>query len=173
MTEIRSEDEVFRAFRLTQFEAQDLSDGQLLGAFLRVIVEMLSRDQSGAVVAHMRHQADMAEVMLRHHAPSGRRHPGGIPGAGIITASIRHLTTRRRRPATQRPRRTRRLRRVKRWTALSSTTATMSKYPSRQSGSWSRRGCGTRAAQATAPWRRIRYPYSRAQGGHPGARPAH
>ena len=52
MTEIRSEDEVYRAFRLTQFEAQRLSDGQLLGALLRVIVEMLSRDQSGAVVEH-------------------------------------------------------------------------------------------------------------------------
>ena len=64
MTEIRSEDEVFRAFRLTQFEAQDLSDGQLLGAFLRVIAEMLSRDQSGAVVEHLRKQADLAEALL-------------------------------------------------------------------------------------------------------------
>ncbi len=64
MTELRSECEVFRAFRLTQFEAQRLGDGQLLGALLRVIVEMLSRDQSGAVVEHLRKQADLAEAML-------------------------------------------------------------------------------------------------------------
>ncbi len=64
MTEFRSEDEVFRAFRLTQFEAQRLGDGQLLGGLLRFVVEMLSRDQSGAVVALLRHQADLAEAML-------------------------------------------------------------------------------------------------------------
>ena len=78
MTEIRSEDEVFRAFRLTQFEAQRLGDGQLLGAFLRVITEMLSRDQSGAVVALLRHQADLAEAMLPPRAerpPVQKRHP--------------------------------------------------------------------------------------------------
>ncbi len=78
MTEIRSEDEVFRAFRLTQFEAQRLSDGQLLGALLRVITEMLSRDLSGAVVEHLRHQADLAEAMLPSRAerpPPPQWHP--------------------------------------------------------------------------------------------------
>jgi len=72
MTEIRSEDEVFRAFRLSQLEAAALTDGQLLGALLRVVTEMLSRDQSGTVVEHMRHQADLAEAML---APSAERPP--------------------------------------------------------------------------------------------------
>ncbi len=78
MTEIRSEDEVFRAFRLTQCEADQLTDGQLLGALLRIVTEMLSRDQSGAVVEHMRHQADLAEAMLPPRAerpPAPRRHP--------------------------------------------------------------------------------------------------
>ncbi len=64
MTEFRSEDEPLRVFRLTNFQAQSATDGELLGAFLRVIVEMLSRDQSGAVVEHLRHQADLAETML-------------------------------------------------------------------------------------------------------------
>jgi len=64
MSEIRSEDEVFRAFRLTQCEADQLTDGQLLGGWLRFTTEMLSRDQSGAVVEHLRHQADLAEAML-------------------------------------------------------------------------------------------------------------
>jgi hypothetical protein len=78
MTEIRSEDEVFRAFRLTQCDAQELGDGQLLGGFLRFVVEMLSRDQSGAVVEHLRHQAALAEAMLPPRAerpPAPRRHP--------------------------------------------------------------------------------------------------
>ncbi len=78
MTEIRSEDEVFRAFRLTQFEAQDLSDGQLLGGLLRFVVEMLTRDQSGAAVQHLRHQADLAEAILPPPAerpPPPQRHP--------------------------------------------------------------------------------------------------
>ena len=72
------ETEPFRAFRLTNFEAQRLSDGQLLGAFLRCTVEMLSRDLSGAVVEHLRHQADLAEIMLppRAERPSApKRHP--------------------------------------------------------------------------------------------------
>ena len=72
------EDEVFRAFRLTQLEAQRLGDGQLLGGFLRFVVEMLSRDQSGAVVEHMRHQADLAEAALPPRAerpPVQKRHP--------------------------------------------------------------------------------------------------
>jgi hypothetical protein len=78
MTEIRSEDEVFRAFRLTQCEADQLTDGQLLGGLLRFVTEMLSRDQSGAVVAHMRHQADLAEAMLPPRAerpPPPQWHP--------------------------------------------------------------------------------------------------
>jgi len=77
MSEIRSEDEVFRAFRLTQCEADQLTDGQLLGGFLRFVVEMLSRDQSGAVVEHMRHQADLAEAMLppRVERPGWQCHP--------------------------------------------------------------------------------------------------
>ena len=72
------ETEPFRAFRLTNFEAQRLSDGQLLGAFLRCTVEMLSRDLSGAVVEHLRHQADLAEIMLPPRAerpPAPKRHP--------------------------------------------------------------------------------------------------
>ncbi len=64
MTEIRTEPEWFRAFRLTQFEAQRLSVGQLLGVISRCIVELLCRDRSGAVVALLRRQADMAEAML-------------------------------------------------------------------------------------------------------------
>jgi len=72
MSEIRSEDEVFRAFRLTQGEAAALTDGQLLGGLLRFVTEMLSRDQSGTVVEHLRHQADLAEAML---APRAERPP--------------------------------------------------------------------------------------------------
>jgi hypothetical protein len=77
MTEIRSEDEVFRAFRLTQCEARDLGDGPLLGGWLRFTTEMLSRDKSGAVVAHLRHQADLAEAMLppRAERPEPQGHP--------------------------------------------------------------------------------------------------
>ncbi len=77
VTEIQSEDEVFRAFRLTQCEADQLTDGQLLGGFLRFVAEMLSRDQSGAVVEHLRHQADLAEAMLppRAERPGWQCHP--------------------------------------------------------------------------------------------------
>jgi hypothetical protein len=78
MTEIRSEPEWFRAFRLTQFEAQRLSVGQLLGVILRCIVELLCRDQSGAVVALLRHQADLADAMLPPRAerpPPPQWHP--------------------------------------------------------------------------------------------------
>ncbi len=64
MTEIRSEPEWFRAFRLNQNEAQNLSVGQLLGVISRCVVELLCRDLSGAVVALLRHQADLAETML-------------------------------------------------------------------------------------------------------------
>lgn len=58
------ETEPFRVFRLTNFEAQSATDGELLGALHRSTVEMLCRDQSGAVVALLRHQADLAEAML-------------------------------------------------------------------------------------------------------------
>jgi hypothetical protein len=78
MTEIRSEDEVFRAFRLTQCEADQLTDGQLLGGLLRFVTEMLSRDQSGAVVELLRHQADLADAMLPPRAerpPPPQWHP--------------------------------------------------------------------------------------------------
>ncbi len=72
------ETEPFRAFRLTQFDAATATDGELLGAFLRCIVEMSSRDQSGAVVEHLRHQANLAEAILPPRAerpPAPKRHP--------------------------------------------------------------------------------------------------
>ncbi len=75
MTEIRTEPEWFRAFRLTQNEAQNLSDGQLLGVISRCVVELLCRDLSGAVVALLRHQADLAEAML---PPSAERPPAPV-----------------------------------------------------------------------------------------------
>ncbi len=55
-----------------------MSDGQLLGGLLRFVVEMLSRDQSGAVVSHLRHQATLAEAMLpppEERPPALQRHP--------------------------------------------------------------------------------------------------
>ena len=72
------ETEPFRAFRLAGFEAQRLSDGDLLGLFLRCIVELGTRDQSGAAVDHLRHQADLFEAMLPPRAerpPAPKRHP--------------------------------------------------------------------------------------------------
>jgi hypothetical protein len=72
------ETEPFRVFWLTNFEAQSATDGELLGAFLRCTVEMLCRDRSGAVVEHLRHQADLAEAMLPPRAerpPAPYRHP--------------------------------------------------------------------------------------------------
>ena len=72
MSEIRSEPEWFREFRLSQLEAAALTDGQVLGKHMRYVTEMLSRDQSGAAVEYMRHQADLAEAML---APSAERPP--------------------------------------------------------------------------------------------------
>ena len=77
MTEIRSEPEWFRAFRLTQCEAEKLSVGQLLGVIARCIVTLLCRDRSGAVVALLRHQADLAEAMLppRVERPGWQCHP--------------------------------------------------------------------------------------------------
>ncbi len=72
------ETEPFRAFRLTQFDAATATDGELLGGFLRCIVEMLSRDQSGAAIKHLRQQADLAEAMLPPRAerpPAPKRHP--------------------------------------------------------------------------------------------------
>ncbi len=72
------ETEPFRAFRLTQFDAARATDGELLGAFLRCIVEMATRDQSGAAIEHLRHQADLLEAMLPPRAerpPAPKRHP--------------------------------------------------------------------------------------------------
>ena len=46
---LKTETEVFRAFRLNNFKAQKLSDGELQGIFQRVIVEMATRDQPGAL----------------------------------------------------------------------------------------------------------------------------
>ena len=72
------ETEPFRAFRLTQFDAATATDGELLGAFLRCIVEMATRDQSGAAIEHLRHQADLLEAMLPPRAerpPAPKRHP--------------------------------------------------------------------------------------------------
>ncbi len=72
------ETEPFRIFRLTNFQAQSATDGELLGALLRCIVEMATRDQSGAAIEHLRHQADLAEAMLPPRAerpPAPRRHP--------------------------------------------------------------------------------------------------
>jgi hypothetical protein len=69
MTEFRSECEVFRAFRLTNFQAQSATDGELLGAFLRCIVEMATRDQSGAAIEHLRHQADLLAAMPERYRP--------------------------------------------------------------------------------------------------------
>ena len=66
------ETEPLRAFRLTNTEAQRLSDGELLGVFLRCIVEMAARDQSGAAIEHLRHQADLLEAMLPPRADRSR-----------------------------------------------------------------------------------------------------
>ena len=71
------ETEPFRVFRLTNFEAQSATDGELLGALWRVLTEMACRDKSGVVVEHLRHQADLAEAMLPPRAerpPAPKRH---------------------------------------------------------------------------------------------------
>ncbi len=78
MTQFFEETEPFRIFRLTNFQAQSATDGELLGAFLRCIVEMATRDQSGAAIEHLRHQADLQEAMLPPRAerpPAPKRHP--------------------------------------------------------------------------------------------------
>lgn len=55
MTQFIDETEPFRIFRLTNFQAQSATDGELLGVFLRCIVEMATRNQSGTAIEHLRH----------------------------------------------------------------------------------------------------------------------
>ncbi len=98
MTQFIEETEPFRIFRLTNFQARSATDGELLGVFLRRIVEMATWDQSGAAIDHLRHQADLLEAMLPPRAerpPAPKRHPRppGVlrrsalerlgPGAGV------------------------------------------------------------------------------------------
>jgi hypothetical protein len=57
------ESEVFRAFRLTRTQVEKMPDGELLGAFNRVVVEMVVRDQSPAIIEQLQMQIDLLLAM--------------------------------------------------------------------------------------------------------------
>ena len=63
------ESEVFRAYRLTRSGIEQMTDGERLGALLRVIEEMVVNDQSMVIVEHLRHQADLLAAMPERYRP--------------------------------------------------------------------------------------------------------
>jgi hypothetical protein len=60
----RTETEVFRAFRLGNFGAQRLNNGELWAVFQHIADKMVAGDQSAVVIGQFRHQADLLEAML-------------------------------------------------------------------------------------------------------------
>ncbi len=72
----KTETEVFRAFRLTQSGVAQMTRGERMGLFNRVIVEMVLDDQSTVIIEHLRRQADLLETSEeRKAAPRKKKHP--------------------------------------------------------------------------------------------------
>ena len=57
------ESEVFRAYRLTRSGIEQMTEGERLGAFNRVIVEMAVRDQSVVIIEQLQMQIDYLLAM--------------------------------------------------------------------------------------------------------------
>jgi hypothetical protein len=70
------ENEVFRAFRLMRTQVEKTPDGELLGAFNRVVVEMVVRNQSPAIIEQLQMQIDFLLAMPKFKkAPRKRKRP--------------------------------------------------------------------------------------------------
>jgi hypothetical protein len=73
---LTQETEVFRAFRLTKSGIEKLTDGELMGTYNRVVVELSARDKSTVIIEHLRRQADLLETSPeRQAAPRKKKHP--------------------------------------------------------------------------------------------------
>lgn len=79
----KQETEVYRAFRLTRAGFEQMTDGEIQGAFQRLIVELVARDKSAVIVEHLRRQADLlATSKERMAAPRKKKHPWRIYECG-------------------------------------------------------------------------------------------
>ncbi len=79
----KQETEVYRTFRLTRAGFEQMTDGELQGAFQRVIVEMVARDQSAVIVEHLARQADLlATSKVRMAVPRKKKHPWRVYECG-------------------------------------------------------------------------------------------
>ena len=63
MTEFRSECEVFRAYRMTRSGVEQMTEGERLGAFNRVVEEMIVNDESVVIIEQLQMQIDFLLAM--------------------------------------------------------------------------------------------------------------
>jgi hypothetical protein len=70
------ESEVFRAYRMTRSGIEQMTDGELLGALNRVVVEMAVRDQSVVIIEQLQMQIDLLLAMPEFKkAPRKKKRP--------------------------------------------------------------------------------------------------
>jgi hypothetical protein len=80
---LTQETEVLRAFRLTKPGIEKMTDGELMGTFNRVVVELSARDKSTVIIEYLRRQADLLETSPeRQAAPRKKKHPWRVYQCG-------------------------------------------------------------------------------------------